>query len=151
MVVAVLSLVGIFVSVYLALYNYGFLGVIQCTVGGCETVQSSAYAWFPPRTVSQVGVPVSVMGIAAYGVLFALAIRGIQPGRAGERWIAWAIFGVAAVGVAFSAYLTYLEAFVIHAWCQWCVASAVLVTVIFLFSIPGLKEGRNARETLSTT
>ena len=67
---------------------------------------------------------------------------GIQPRFARERWVALALFGVSAVGVAFSGYLTYLEAFVIHAWCQWCVISAILVTLIFLLSIPGLRQAR---------
>jgi len=42
------------------------------------------------------------------------------------------------VGVVFCAYLTYLEASVIHAWCQWCIASATIVTAIFGFSLLGL-------------
>jgi uncharacterized membrane protein len=49
------------------------------------------------------------------------------------------------VGVTFSAYLTYVEAFVINAWCQWCVISAVLITLIFLASIP--EVGRLLRPT----
>jgi uncharacterized membrane protein len=52
------------------------------------------------------------------------------------------IFGIAAVGVAFSGWLTYLEALVIHAWCQWCVVSAILITLIFLLSLPGLRAAR---------
>ena len=41
---------------------------------------------------------------------------------------------LALVAVLFSAYLTYREAFVIHAWCRWCVASAIIITLIFLVS-----------------
>ena len=49
-----------------------------------------------------------------------------------ERWVALGLFATASIGLVFTAYLTYLEAFVIHAWCQWCVVSAVLIAVIFL-------------------
>ncbi|MET0397236.1 MAG: vitamin K epoxide reductase family protein [Longimicrobiaceae bacterium] len=135
MAVAVLSLLGIFIAGYLALYKLGYLGVIQCGSGGCETVQASRYAYF-------LGLPVAVWGIGAYAALFVLAMLGVQPRWARERWVAVGLFALAGVGVAFSAYLTYLEAAVIHAWCRWCVASAVLITVIFLLTIPGLRRAR---------
>jgi len=48
------------------------------------------------------------------------------------------------LGIVFSAYLTYLEAFVIHAWCQWCVISAIIMAVSFLLILPEL---RRLRET----
>lgn len=133
--IAVLSLTGLLVSVYLTLYKLGYLGVIRCTTGGCETVQSSQYALF-------LGVPVALWGVGAYALLLALSLMGLQPRWWAERWVALGIFGVAAVGVAFSGYLTYLEAMVIHAWCQWCVVSAILITLIFLLSIPGLRFAR---------
>jgi len=135
MAVAVLSLLGIFVAGYLALYKLGYLGIIQCGTGGCETVQSSRYAYF-------LGLPVAVWGIGAYATLFALAMLGVQPRWMNARWVAAGLFALAGVGVAFSAYLTYLEAAVIHAWCRWCVGSAVLITVIFLLTIPGLRRAR---------
>ncbi len=135
MAVAVLSLLGIFIAGYLALYKLGYLGVIQCGTGGCETVQASKYAYF-------LGFPVAVWGIGAYAALFVLAMLGVQPRWMNARWVALGLFALAGVGVAFSAYLTYLEAAVIHAWCRWCVASAVLITLIFLLTIPGLRRAR---------
>lgn len=135
MAVAVLSLLGIFISGYLALYKLGYLGVIQCGTGGCETVQASRYAYF-------LGFPVAVWGIGAYAALFAIAMLGVQPRWTNARWVAVGLFALAGVGVLFSAYLTYLEAAVIHAWCRWCVASAVLITLIFLLTIPGLRRAR---------
>jgi uncharacterized membrane protein len=131
--IALLSLLGLIVSGYLSLYKLGYLGFIQCTSGGCETVQSSRYAFFG-------GMPVAVWGVGAYVVLLTLALIGVQPRWMRERWVALALFGVSAVGLAFTGYLTYLEAFVIHAWCQWCLVSAALVTLIFLLSIPGLRH-----------
>jgi uncharacterized membrane protein len=139
MAIAVLALVGLLVSVYLALHNLGYLGILQCSTGGCLTVQSSAYAWFPPRTLTDAGIPVSVMGVAAYALLLAIAIAGLQPRWMEARWVARALAAVSFGGVLFSGYLTYLEAYVIHAWCQWCVISAILVTCIFFCSLPGLR------------
>ena len=135
MAIALLSLLGLLVSGYLSLYKLGYLGFIQCTTGGCETVQSSPYAFF-------LGMPVAVWGVGAYLVLLALALIGLQPRWVAERRVAIALFAVSAIGVAFTGYLTYLEAYVIHAWCQWCLVSAALVTLIFLASIPGLRYAR---------
>lgn len=135
MAIAVLSLLGLLIAAYLTLYKLGYLGVIQCSTGGCETVQSSRYAFF-------LGLPVAAWGLGEYLVLLVLSLLGVQPDRMRERWIALSLFLVSGVGVVFSAYLTYLEAMVIRAWCQWCVVSAVLVTVIFLLSIPALRYAR---------
>lgn len=39
------------------------------------------------------------------------------------------------VGVLYSAYLTYLELFVIHEICPWCVASALVMVALFVLAI----------------
>jgi uncharacterized membrane protein len=135
MTIAMLALLGLLVSVYLTLYKVGLVGSLQCSVGGCSVVQASEYAVL-------LGVPVALWGVGAYGVLLGLALAGIQPTRAGDRKIAWGIFLIAAGGFLFAVYLTYLEAFVIHAWCQWCVISAILITGILIFSIPPLRRPR---------
>jgi len=131
--IAVVSLLGIFVAGYLTLYKLGYLGVIQCTTGGCETVQSSPYAML-------FGSPVALLGLVGYVVIFTLAMVGIQPRWAAARWVAILLVLISGVGTAFSAYLTYLEAVVIHAWCQWCVVSAILMTIIFILSLVGMRK-----------
>ncbi|HEX8392120.1 MAG TPA: vitamin K epoxide reductase family protein [Longimicrobium sp.] len=133
--IALLALAGLLVSMYLALYKLGYMGIIQCQIGSCEKVQASQYAYF-------LGQPVAMWGVGAYIVLLVLALLGTQPRFARERWVALSIFGMALGGVLFSAYLTYLEAAVIRAWCQWCVISAILITLIFLLSLPGLRQAR---------
>jgi uncharacterized membrane protein len=133
--IALLSVVGLLVSAYLTLYHFGAMGELQCAVGSCAKVQSSRYAYL-------LGQPVALWGVGAYAALAAVALAGLQPRFEGARWVAVSLAGMAAVGVAFSAYLTYLEAFVIRAWCQWCVVSAILIVLIFLLSIPGLRRAR---------
>jgi len=82
----------------------------------CATVAHSRYSHL-------LGVNVAVIGIGGYAALLAAAVlAGERPRLAG--------FALAAVGLGFSAYLTYLELFVIDAICQWCVASAVLMTLL---------------------
>jgi uncharacterized membrane protein len=134
MVVAVLALVGALVSAYLTLYKFGYLGSLQCgAAGGCEVVQGSGYSML-------FGLPVAMWGMGAYLILLVVALLGLQPRWADERWVAAGLFGFSAFGVAFSAYLTYLSGAVIGAFCQWCLVSLVTITLVFLFSIPGLRQ-----------
>ena len=71
---------------------------------------------------------VSIFGIAGYVTLLAAAAMPGDAGRFGG-------FVLALVGFGFSAYLTYLELFVIDAICQWCVASAVLMTLLAILTV----------------
>jgi uncharacterized membrane protein len=108
MLVSVLSLIGFFVALYLWAHNSGLTGPIVCGVGDCATVQSSPYARIGP-------IPVSAIGVAGYTALFALSMVGLQPHHRDSRMIAGLLLAGAGVGMAFSAYLTYLEAAVIRA------------------------------------
>jgi uncharacterized membrane protein len=135
MIIAVLSLVGVLISVYLTLHKFGMIGSLVCGTGSCETVQSSKWAVF-------MGVPVPLVGLVGYLVLLVIALLGLQPERRGGA-IPWLLFLLADIAFTFTLYLTYLEAFVIHAWCRWCLVSAALVTLIWLaalFEIPRLRR-----------
>ena len=55
MAIAVLALLGLMIAAYLSMYKLGYLGVIQCTIGGCEKVQTSRYSYFLGQPVSAVG------------------------------------------------------------------------------------------------
>jgi len=133
MAVAVLSLVGLMVSLYLLTHSLGLVPQLACGVGDCGAVQASPYAWVGP-------IPVSGIGAVGYVILLAVALMGLQPRYADSTRVPLLLLGGTALGVAFSAYLTYLEAAVIHAWCQWCVISAILITLCFLAALPELKR-----------
>lgn len=135
MCVAVLALIGILISTYMAAYKFGFIGQVMCGTGGCETVQNSPWADF-------LGIPVPVIGLAGYGVLFVVALLGVQPRWMEDRRVAAVLTAAAVVGVLFSAYLSYLEEFVIGAWCRWCIGSAILAVLIFLCCIPEFRRLR---------
>lgn len=137
MVIAVLALIGVLMSLYLTLHKFGYIGTLACGTGSCDTVQTSPWAVF-------MGVPVPVMGVVGYSVLLVLAIIGLQPAQAENRKLGLLIFLLADIAVAFTIYLTYLEAFVINAWCRWCIGSALIVTLIWIFSLPELLKLRRA-------
>jgi uncharacterized membrane protein len=131
LVILVLCLLGIADAGYLTYVHYSGAKVICGLIGsGCHTVQTSQWS-------KLAGVPVALLGLISYiALLGSLLIRG-ERGRA-------AGFGLALVGFGFSMYLTYRELFSIHAICQWCVGSAVLMTLLagtttarFLRSAPG--------------
>jgi uncharacterized membrane protein len=130
--IGVLCVIGIGVAGYLTYTHYEGLRVLCLSSGGCETVQQSAYSKLD-------GIPVAVLGLAGYiGILFSLFIRN-DLGRA-------AGFGLALVGFLFSAYLTYREIFTIKAICQWCVASAVLMTLLAVLTTLRLLGGERRAE-----
>ncbi len=135
MFVAILALLGLLVSLYMLAYALGMAGSLICTVGDCEAVQSSPFSRIGP-------FPVAAFGVVGYLVLMAVSLFGLQPASKDSRFVPLALLLGGALGVGFSAYLTYLEAFVIHAWCQWCVSSAVIMLLAFLASLPELPRLR---------
>jgi uncharacterized membrane protein len=104
--------------------------------GGCDFVQASRFS-------ELFGLPVALWGLGAYLVLAGLGIAGLLPGLQDALWLRTVTFGLALAGWLFSMYLTAVEAFVLQAWCVWCVASAVIISVlaavcgIRLFRMPG--------------
>jgi uncharacterized membrane protein len=125
---AFLSLAGLFISGYLYLYKIGKIGSLACGTGGCETVQLSSWSRFA-------GVEVALIGTLGYVGLLILSLVSLQPPAAGQRWPTKLLAALAGIGVAFALYLTYLELFVIHAICRWCVASAVIILGVFVMAL----------------
>jgi uncharacterized membrane protein len=138
MTIALLSLVGILIALYLTLYKIGIVGNLSCTLGSCETVNTSRWATF-------LGFPVAAWGLAAYVALFALSMAGTSDRFVASRVISWLLVAIAGWSVLFSAWLTYLELFVINAICIWCVTSAVLLVGILVVSMVDLKGARGAK------
>lgn len=130
MVSATLALGGLILSLYLTLWRYGFLGPLQCGTGGCELVQTSEWA-------SLFGVPVALIGLLGYAGLLGVSLWGLSGSWAERPEPTTWLLGLSASGVAFTAYLTYLEAFVIHAWCRWCLGSAAIIVAIFVTVLVG--------------
>lgn len=140
MIIAVLALAGVLLATYMYLYKVGVLASLACGSGGCDAVQNSPFASF-------LGVPVPLLGILGYALILGLAMAGIQPRFIEDRRIAWGLLATCATAAVFTLYLNYLEAFVIRAWCRWCIGSAVIVTALFLLAlteIPRLKGGSPA-------
>lgn len=123
------SIVGLFVAVYLSWAEVTDSETVCADTGkiNCATVQKSAYS-------ETMGIPVAVMGLLGY-----IAILGVLVLEDQVNFLATygrtLVLGFALFGTMFSAYLSALEATVLDAWCQWCVASAVVITILLALSI----------------
>jgi uncharacterized membrane protein len=124
MIMALIALIGVFVSLYLTLYKLGYIGSLVCGTGSCEYVQLSKWGTF-------LGLPVAAWGVGYYGAVFVLALASTQEQFEDSRRLTGALALLTAWGVVFTIWLTYLELFVIHAICRWCVGSGIMTLLLF--------------------
>jgi len=139
MAIAILALVGMFISTYLYLFKIGKIGTLACGTGGCETVQLSPQSRF-------LGVDVALIGMGGYLSLLAVSLLALSPRFAGAAWPIRLLAGLAAIAVCFTLYLKYLELFVIHAICRWCVGSAVVIVLLFILALAEWRRDRALAE-----
>ena len=98
---------------------------ITCVAGeGCKTVQASHFSSF-------FGIPTPAYGIVYY---LALGVLGALWNKSWSKNMRLALIVLTSSGLAISLFLSYLEAFVIHAWCVWCVSSAILTIIAFIIT-----------------
>jgi uncharacterized membrane protein len=131
--VIAIAVVGFLVAGYLTVTKFMGGSAAFCTAGGgCDAVQSSRYAVV-------LGVPTALWGALAYAVVGGLAAAGLTATR-------WQVaFAIAAAAVGFSVYLTWLSAFVIGAFCVYCLASgavAVALLAVLLWHRPATPARR---------
>lgn len=131
--ITVLAMVGALISLYLTLHKLGMVGTLLCGTGSCEVVQTSKWAVF-------LGVPVPYWGLVGYTLLTTVGLISLQPRFLDNRSVRLALILMATSSFAFSVYLSALEQFVIHAWCRWCIGSAVIATLIFLCTLPEFRR-----------
>lgn len=129
----VMAAVGAAIAGYLTYVHYAGISPVCTAGGGCEKVQSSTYSRL-------FGVPVAVLGLCLYiAILASLARRQSETTRL-------ATTGLTVIGFAFSGYLTYREIYTIHAICEWCVASAIVLTAMTPLSIASFLSPAAGRE-----
>lgn len=127
-VMLVLAVVGVGLATYLTVVHYAGINP-ACTAGqSCIKVQTSQWS-------KLAGIPVALLGLIGY-----IAIVGtlLAPDREETRV---GTLGLTLMGFLFSAYLTYREAFSIHAYCEWCLTSAGVMTVLLILSITRYLRG----------
>jgi uncharacterized membrane protein len=123
----VLAVLGALDAIYLLVFKLTGNSQMCLGNGGCHDVNFSPYSEI-------YGIPVSLFGISAFLAILCILVLESRLQFANE-YGPLAIFGISLGGVAFSAYLTYLELYIIHAVCPFCVASAILITLLFILAI----------------
>lgn len=117
-----LTTIGLGVASYLTYVHYAGIKPV-CTAGGsCAKVQTSIYS-------ELAGVPVALIGLIGYVVILGSLLA---PENETTRF---ATVAFTVVGFGFSAYLSYRELFSIHAICEWCASSAVIMTIIMCLAV----------------
>jgi uncharacterized membrane protein len=132
-----LCALGVAIAAYLTFVALNKNVEAFCTgVGDCHRVQSSQYSRIAD-------IPIAVLGLGMYAALLGLTIaRRFDTrllGRPAPAIFGTWTFALALAGALYSAYLTYLELFIIDAICIWCVSSALLVTAIALVALPDIR------------
>jgi uncharacterized membrane protein len=127
---AAVAAVGLGISVYLTWTKLAGVLPICGPGGGCETVETSSYS-------SILGIPVALLGI---GYSAAVLAGIVAWWRGGLRQGLLAAYGLGLVGILVEAYLVYLELFVIHAICLWCVAYGTTIVVGWLGALVAVRR-----------
>jgi uncharacterized membrane protein len=127
--IPVLCLVGLGVAGYLAFVETTQAEAVCGPVGDCNAVQQSAYARL-------FGIlPIGILGLVGYVlILLAWIIERFSNERL-AGYASLAQLGLTTFGLLFTIYLTFLEPFVIGATCAWCLASAILMSMLFGLSL----------------
>src|SRR4029453_11341933 len=122
--VAIVSLIGLADATYLAIEHITGQSVRCTIIAGCSEVLSSRYAAIG-------GVPLAMIGAAAYFTVFSLATLAAF----GYRFAGRVLNLVVAMMVLVSLWLIYLQAFVIQSFCQYCLLSAAVTFVLALLLV----------------
>jgi uncharacterized membrane protein len=128
LIAIIASLIGLLDSAYLS-YSKLTSAALYCSkaVGDCNSVNASQWSYL-------FGIPIAFLGFATYAVIIFLLIFGKR-----IKWlnpyVKYFLFFITLVGFLFSAYLTYIEAAVLKTFCQWCLLSAFMITVLFSISV----------------
>lgn len=132
--IPLLAIIGLGASIYLTYVEVTHTRALCGPVGDCNAVQSSPYA-------KLFGIlPIGVVGAIGYIAILVSWLWRRYRTDSFSRIAGPIMYGMALFGTLFSIYLTYLELFVIHAVCIWCLSSAVIITALMLLNLPPITQ-----------
>ncbi len=138
--IILLAVAGIGLSSASLIAHYKKSPTEYCDLGdnfNCDLVNRSTYSEIA-------GMPVAAIGIAGY--VFLLAMSWVARNR---RTVAWIILMASLAGLAFAVRLTYIEAYVLEAWCILCLGSLAAIFLITVLSGVVVGGRRTKPETVS--
>jgi uncharacterized membrane protein len=123
--ILILSIIGIFDTVYLTIKRYTHSNIGCSIFEGCDLVTTSSHS-------AILGVPVAVLGIVFYTTVFVLSVLYL---RSKNKVFIKSLLGLSSIGFLMSIWFVYTQAFVLNAFCLYCLVSAGLSTTIFILSL----------------
>ena len=121
----IFSAAGLFDAAFLASRYFRGTPVVCSLLDGCEIVTTSAYAAIGP-------VPVALLGVLFYAAVFFGAALYLGTGR--ER-VLRAIAYLTIPGFLATLWFVFVQAFILDAYCEYCLISALTSTVLFILGI----------------
>ncbi len=112
----VVAVAGLAIATYLTVAHYAGAEPVCAISHGCATVQKSSYA-------ELIGIPVAVLGLLGYVAILGSLVKDTETTRSITALLA-------ICGLAFSAWLTYVEIWELEAICIWCVGSAICMALL---------------------
>lgn len=137
----ILAGIGFVDSLYLTYVKLSNSYAICGPIGDCESVNTSKYAEIA-------GIPIALLGAGAYLVIILLLLMENR----GDYWAEYGpimVFGISLAGVLYSAYLTYVEIYVLRAICPYCVVSAVVLVLLLALATTRLVRDPGTQSALS--
>lgn len=123
----VLVVIGLLVSVYMTIYKFTDNDAMCVGSGDCKTVNASRFSEIN-------NIPVALVGVGGYAAILAMLLleKRVDFLRKNATMI---LFGFSLLGFLFTLYLVYVEVAILKAYCPFCVASQVTMTLIFILSV----------------
>lgn len=117
----ILAFLGFLDATYLTILHYKAV-VPPCTIAkGCEVVLTSKYATI-------LGIPIALLGSLFYVAIIALTFLALQTKKFVFLQL---LILITSTGIIVSGVLVYLQAFVLHAYCQYCLTSEFINFLLF--------------------
>lgn len=124
-----LAIIGALIATYMTIYKWTDNNTMCLGSGDCATVNDSAYSEI-------FGIPVALVGVGGYlAILAVLLLEKYGKNKFFKENSLLAVFGLGVGGFGFTLYLVYVEAFILKAWCPFCVASQITMTILFIITI----------------
>jgi uncharacterized membrane protein len=126
----IFSLIGFGDALYLTVKHYTGGPIVCSILDGCEVVTTSEYSRI-------FGIPTALLGTIYYLIVF---LGSVIYKESGNLKILKNISLLTVVGLLASAWFVYLQAFVINAFCLYCLASATTSTILFVLGMLTLRQ-----------
>ncbi|MFT4309977.1 MAG: vitamin K epoxide reductase family protein [Candidatus Woesearchaeota archaeon] len=133
--IIIVSVIGLIIAGYALYLHYAPTGETTfCNISdsfNCDIVNKSAYATF-------IGIPVALIGIGRYVTFMLLSFLDIKNYFGSPMHIL--ILALSIIGMIFTLYLVYVEAFILYTWCVVCIGNSIMMLLVFLLSIAYYKK-----------